>query len=268
MERLREKIEADAIDLRFERQQDRDRRRVKHEHGIDGENRAHQRGQARLDREDANRSRVDEAKTQAEVRRIEATAQAEKVKGMQELLRGTIGLKRQWEEQREQLKRVEQQREIEAEGKRAEIESGRLQSLDQVSLATKLAHLGDAEALAELARIEASRSLSPDQLLMIAAEKSPAVAQALIERYRHEGRSLKDMQDTMQQRIDKEAHSGRSEADRLERIVAQLLDMVTRVDTERAKASGGRAAGDPTIITGVQGTPVVIHPPKPDPGTT
>lgn len=79
------------------------------------------------------------------------------------------------------------------------------------------------------------------------------VAQALLERFRQDGRGFEEMKATLQQQVEVARQSGRSESDRLERIMDQLLAMVTRVDTERAKASSSTRV-----------VPIPVQPPKPD----
>lgn len=62
---------------------------------------------------------------------------------------------------------------VDSGGRSLEMAVDGLESEDRVGLETKLTHLGERDALAELARLEASRSLSPDQLPVLPRNAVP-----------------------------------------------------------------------------------------------
>ena len=135
------------------------------------------------------------------------------------------------------------------------------QALEQRSKATveALISITDgpaAERLAELEKLRQRQSMTPEQILALAAEASPAAAQALAKKYEAEGRLSEEVRAQLEQRVAEQRELAESQAGRMERMMQTALEQMGGVATTRARPP---QPGSPTIVTpGGQGTPIVI----------
>ncbi len=240
MARLESRLEQDALDFTQERREDRERASVDHDSQIDAAKRAHEREQADLALTTFLDQRIQTAGVDAEVRDVER-----------------CGDEKDWD-----LARKMRDDALEAKRKKGlqdvEIESERIASVSKADTATKVAlGLGDAEALVELERLAQQKSLSPDQMLIAAAEKSGAAAAALAERYKAEGRLSEDVLEQMRKQLEHQRQSDCEHADRLEKVLQQALSQMGRVAEAKAESQG---PGNQTVIAPGSGGATVVNP--------
>lgn len=134
--------------------------------------------------------------------------------------------------------------------------------LQGVDTATKIAlGSGDAAALLELDRLDKQTKMTPDQLLVLAAESSPGVALALAEKFKADGRMNDDMMEQLRRQLDTERTMNREHAMQLERVLNTALSQMGNVAAARSSAYG---PGNQTVVTPPGfGTPTIINPPTP-----
>jgi hypothetical protein len=139
-----------------------------------------------------------------------------------------------------------------------DLERERMRTFAEADTATKIAMgVGDSEALLELERLEKQQGMSAEQLLAKAAEASPAVAAALAERWKAEGRSSDEITELLRRQLDEERQRNDKHSAQLERVLKASLDANSQVNTAKAKSQG---PGGQTIITGNPGSPTIINP--------
>lgn len=247
LSRLNARLEHDAAEYEQERSQVGETDRVGHELELDATKRSHGREQEAMDVDAFLATRLKEASSGQEVRDLERGGEEKDWELASKMRDDALAARR-----RMKMDDVELERE-------------RIESISKTDTATKIAlGLGDKETLLELERLERQQGMSPEQLLVLAAEKSEAAAGALAERFRAEGKINAEMMEQVRQQIDRERQSNRESADRLERVMRESLQQMGKVATAKADSQG---AGDQTIITsGGLGAPTVINPNKPNQG--
>ncbi len=262
MARLQLRLEQDLEDLARERERARERSEQGHAQGL-------RRDQGAFDREEADKDLehgiAQDAAAQGHARSqdgLDLEAELEgrrKTADTDEVVRDT---ERRGAEKDLDLEKKRQDQDLDALARVKEIEAEefrrRAEVLKDADAATKIA-LGaaDAAALLELERLEKQQGLSEEQLLVMAAEKSPAVAAAMAERFRAEGRSNEELMDAMRRQLEMQQSMSRDHAAQLERMMHQALGQMGQVATSRAASQG---PGNQTIVTGGQGQPTVINP--------
>jgi len=240
--RLDARLDQDARDFEQERTQSRDLSGVEHELAVDASKRSHEREQGELDLDAFLAERVKSAGTDEEVRDLERSGDEKDLELAKKIREEALEARRQ--------KKMQD----------VEIERERIEALSKADTATKIAlGLGHEETLLELERLEKQKELTPDQLLVIAAEHSDAAAAALAERFKSEGKLNEEVLDQVRRQLEQERQAGREHAQQLERILNQSLEQMGRVATSRAEAQG---SGDQTIITPGMGGATIINPKK------
>ena len=225
------------------------------------------------------------ADTDEEMRRLRAE--------MQLGLEGLSGMKKirneeaqaQWaiEQQKQDAQWQQQKFQMELEMQRERIkmdhELNRLDKLGQLGSEALISVSGpdQARVLADLKKTEALKGMTEEQILALAAKDSPAVAQALQEKYRAiaEGRASKETAD-MYERILAEREAGmrrsQEEADKRTHDVSDAWDKSSQraqqtaeraldrmADTAQAFARGSGSSGQPVIVVPGGGGPQVIQ---------
>lgn len=243
MQKLSATLEQDTIDFKRQRERGREVAELDHTLDVDGTKRGHGREQAALDLGAFLESRIKEAQAGQTVRDLSRT-------GEQKDLELNVKKRDAALEALAKLKGIK----TDDYARRAEI-------LGKADTATKIAlGAGDAESLLELERMDQQGKMTPDQLLVLAAEKSPAVAQALVEKFRADGRMNDEMMDQLRRQLDAERSMNREHAMQLERVLNMALGQMGNVAAARSAAYG---PGQQTVVTTGFGTPTVINPPAP-----
>lgn len=239
--RLSARLGQDAADFEQERTQQREGDRVEHELEMDADKRAHGREQGTLDVESFLDRQIKAGQAQEELRDLERTGDEKDL---------DLAIK---------AREAALDARLRKKADDVEILRARSDVLAGADTATKIAlGVGDAEKLLELERLEKQQQMSPEQLLVLAAEKSEAAAMALAERFKAEGKMSDEMMEQLRQQIDRERQSNRESADRLERVLRESLAQMGRVATAKADSDG---PGSQTIITGgSMGGPTVVNP--------
>jgi hypothetical protein len=246
LEHLDDRLRHDAEEYNQEREQAFDKREQTHDLDMKSQRKAHGREEWTLDLRTWLEGRIARAETYLKQRELERE-----------------GDEKDWELARKQRESAldARQRKLAQD---AEYERERVKSLSAADTATKIAlGLGDKEALLELERMEQQKSMSPEQLLVLASEKSPAVAAALVERFKAEGKLNEELVEQLRRQMEQERQTNREHAGQLERVMNQALQQMGQVATTRSQAP---APGSQTIVTpGGHGHPTVINPQPPAP---
>lgn len=241
MARLEQRLAHDLADFEQQRTQQREEAAEVHARGLDADRRGHEREQTGLDLAAFIDRRIREAEGAARV--------ADSDRGTTEK---NWDLARRMRDDAIAARRRKHMDDVDVERARAE-------TLARADTATKIAlGVGDTQALLELERMDREGRMSPEQLLIVAAERSPEVAAALAERFRAEGRMNEELMDHLKRQIESDRQRDREYAARLERMNDRALDHMGRVVSARAAADG---PGDQTIVTGggLGGPPVIIQ---------
>jgi len=240
LQNLQETLDQDMADFRQQRDQARESDKLEHETDIDSTRREHQRTQDRLDLDSFLGIRIEEAKA-AQAVRDEARSGEAKDFDLEAAKMNRV------------LDMAERYKGIKTNELREKAEI-----FSQADTATKIA-LGaaDADALLELEKIDQQGKMTPDQLLVIAAEKSTDVAAALAQKFIADGRMNDEMMDQLRRQLDSERAMNRDHAMQLERVLNTSLNNMGNVASARSEAHG---PGNQTIVTPGFGGPAVINP--------
>ncbi len=267
MDRLHLRLEQDLEDLARTRTRARERIEQGHEQDLQRDRSSFERTESRKDLDhviDADAAARDHGRGQdgldldANLEGRRKTSETDEVVRDAERRGDEKDLDLKKRKRDDKLSEMERLKKIEAEDFQR-----RAETLKDADTSTKIAlGAGDAASLLELERLEKQQGLSEDQMLILAAEKSPAVAAALAERFRAEGRSSEDMMENLQRQLEMQQSMSRDHAAQLERVMHQALGQMGQVASSRAAAGG---PGNQTIVTGGQGTPTVVNPPSPEP---
>lgn len=241
--KLEETLAQDMADFTRGRERAREADELDHTQGLDASRGAHDRGQRALDLDAFLESRIKDARNRQAVRDEERDGES-----------------KDWDlTERKRISALDALRTIKAIktddlARRASIYQG-------VDTATKIAlGAGDAAALLELDRLDKQSKMSPDQLLVLAAESSPAVAAALAEKFRAEGRMNEEMMEQLRRQLDTERSTNREHAMQLERVLNMALGQMGNVAAARSAAYG---PGNQTVVAPGFGAPTVINPQVP-----
>jgi hypothetical protein len=158
-----------------------------------------------------------------------------------ELLRGVKEVE-QWEADQEQQR-----------------EARRLAVFSQADAKALMAILDGpaADRLAELERFRAQQSLSPEQLLGIAAAASPDAARALATKYQAEGQLSRELVQRLEQQLAEQRQLTDAYAERMERIMQTALHQMGSVAATRAQPVPPQQT---VVVPGGIGGPVVVAP--------
>lgn len=144
---------------------------------------------------------------------------------------------------------------------KAEGLAARIAAMEGASAKTLIGlEMGDRDALLELARLEHERHLTPEQLMIRAAEKSEPLAAALARKFEAEGKMNAELVNNLLDQVKRERDQrgtdqqmSRDHADRLERVMRESLKQMGEVAATRAAATPAA----PTVITGAGVVPGV-----------
>ena len=194
---------------------------------------------------------LDTAKNQAEIDKTKLeTERLEHAEDMRQAEEG-IALLREMKE----IERADERHEVELEGLTLE-HRGRATVQALMSIVDGPA----AERLAELEKLRMRESMTPDQLLLLAAEASPGVAVALAKKYEAEGQLGQDVRVQLERRIDEQREMSKEQADRMERMMQTALQQMGGVAATRAQ---GIQPTQTVVTPGGVGAPIVINPQAP-----
>ncbi len=237
---LRTRLELDLEDLVRERERSRGIEDLEHAAKLDRTARAHNRSEDALDLDASLEGHRKAAETDEAVRDLRRAGDEKDLDVR----------RRKLDDKLDAMARL---KEMEAEEFRKKAET-----LQNADTATKIAlGVGDAASLVELERIARQQDLSEDALMILAAKDSPAVAAALAERFRAEGKSNEEVMEGLRRELEATKTMKREDADRLERVMQEALKNMGKVASSRATAQGG---GGQTIVTGGQGQPTIVNP--------
>lgn len=212
--------------------------------------------QARREADHAQQRRdaeIAQANTRAEI-----DQKAERRARQREHMDGMVDLQAKVQAQNEAARDAEHQRELTSTGQQQAHELARMDKLAQMG-PEALIHLSSAEqgeVIAGLRRTEIMKGMSEEQILALAAENSPAVAEALKERFS----ASRDNTDLERERALYErllqaerdtVHSVREMASGERNALLQGHQITANANVEITRALGG-AAGQPTAHVGHQ----------------
>lgn len=234
------------------------------------------------DAQAANEVRLSQAKTDAEVRVIEREQdrldaelgillleKMKAVKRTEELERQKMELEKQKAQLEMQLHAEQVRVELEIQKARAahEQEMERFKTLAQMSTESLIAVSGaeQGKLLAELKRTETLKGFTEEQILAMAAEKSPQVAQAFVEKFRALASASPEQQKQLQEMYERMLEEQRSAAKtqreiqeenarRLQAMFEKALE--SQRETATAFARGGNQP--PIIVTTGSGAPATV----------
>jgi hypothetical protein len=147
----------------------------------------------------------------------------------------------------ERLKEIKRRDELERKRAEHQMELERMEKMTQFSVEALIAATGPEQArlLAELKRTEILSGLSEEQILALAAEKSPEVAKAFQEKFR--SLSAGELRGLYEKLLD----ARRVSDERAGEILWEVLDKVV-------EALGRKGGSGPTVVVTGQGGPTVI----------
>lgn len=192
----------------------------------------------------------DETQSRELRRKLEATdnqAERRKIELEQERLEHAEAMRRQDAESDFSQKRAQagvealrQMKQMEADEDRLaqELEEKKLASRSQASVMALMSVIDGpvAEQLAALEKMRLQQSLSPEQLLAIAAQTSPEAAKALSQRFAAEGTISAQRAEIFERQLSDQRTTADKAADRLERMMQTALSQMGQVAATRAQA--------------------------------
>ena len=261
---LKDVIRSDEMDkLKRQFAFERNRELLTQQIEIEGIKSEHQRSEARLaliakiesvnlEHEAKLKRDLDEAKNDVEVGR--AQLELKRLESEQDF----------WEAEKAiELRRKSQLLELEVKEKEQQLEAKTLQERSKASAQALLSILDGpaADRIAALEELQLKEKLSPDQIVAMTAAESPAVAQALAEKYKAEAAMGEDRFRQLQEFMAQQQHGATEAADRLERVMNAALQQMGSTATTRAQAP--QPASQTVVAGGAGGNPVVINPQTP-----
>lgn len=192
--------------------------------------------------------RLAEASNDAEKRRIELEiARLEHERDMQEARDGVALLKEVQDAEQDGLDR-EQQREAAMLEARSKATAQALMTIVDGPAADRIA---------ELEKLRARESMSPEQILALAAEASPEAARALAAKYTADGEVSEVQVELLTKQLAEQRQMAEGHADRMERLMQTAMAQMGAVAGTAARPVDPKQ----TIVTGAgYGQPVVINP--------
>ncbi len=161
-------------------------------------------------------------------------------------------------EQAEMALQAEQRRmetQLQAERQRHEQELARMERMGQLSSEALIAVAGPEQAalLADLKRTETLKGMTDEQILAMAAEKSPEVAKAFQEKFRAmaEGKMSQREHALYERMIEEQKLASRTQAEMVEaqgRRQQEMFAEALRTQAEVAKAFAGSRPAAPTVV--------------------
>ena len=187
----------------------------------------------------------EQQKLQLEMQRLEHTEQMRQAEHGMELL--------------ERTKRLEQE-ELEHE---QQVEARRLNERSNATVEALLSIVDDPDAanrIAEMEKLRRKQHLTPEQLLVMAAEASPEAARALAQKYQAEGQMSQELAKRYEQQLEEQRRMADDQATRMERVMQTALEQMGHVAGTRARAQDheqtvvvpGSLGGQPVVIGGQQ----------------
>ncbi len=251
---------------RFELEQEIDLDTLRTEHGLTTERSVveHKLALEQMARTVAREEGVADAEAGARVREIEHEADVRELGDL-------VSIKRMQDEAKAARIQREQDIAIDGETQRAELaeqqagraharELERMRAMAELSTEALIAITGpeQAEMLAELKRTETLAGLSEEQILAMAAERSPEVAQAFVERFRAEGEAsgtemMQEMYERMLAEKDAAMTGSREDAQEHSRQMQRLAEEAMRAMRDTA----GSAGRGETIVMGAGGATTI-----------
>lgn len=114
-----------------------------------------------------------------------------------------------------------------------------------------------ADRLVKLERFRAQQKMTPEQLLMVSAAGSPAVAEALGRKYAAEGQVSAELMRRLERQLVDQQQMSEAHAARLERVMQTALQQMGGVAVTRAQAFEPQQT---VVVPGAIGAPVVVNP--------
>ena len=160
-----------------------------------------------------------------------------------------IGIKRDFDEAMDgvELREANEKLELEVEQKQLEMEGKKLEQRSRATAEALLSIVSgpEAQAITQLEELRMREKFTPEQLLAMAAASSPAVAQALAEKYRSEAFISKERLQQLENFVKQQKEMHEAWADRLERVTKEVLVQMGATATTRAQ---GPQPGSQTIV--------------------
>lgn len=240
LQRLEASLSADAVDFEQGREQDREKSALDHGQELDSSRRSHGRVEDAADLVSFLDAKIKTATANEQARDLDREGDEKDWELAKKIRNDTLDAR-----EKKKMQDVELERE-------------RMRTLAEADTATKIAMgVGDTQALLELERLEKQQGMSPEQLLAKAAETSPAVAAALAERWKAEGRSSDEITELLRRQLDEERQRNDKHSAQLERVLKASLEANAQVNSAKSESQG---PGGQTIITGNPGSPTIINP--------
>ncbi len=203
--------------------------------------------------------RVDEAKADAEVDKIEHETDMQEAQDALKI--------RQQVDDMEHVKDVREQKlDLDRQREEQRVEADRLKARSQASAEALMSIMDGpgADKIGELEKLRIHQNLTPDQIIAMTAADSPEVARALAEKYKAEAAMSDERFQQMEEFMAQQQASSKDNADRMERILNVSLQQMGLTASTRAQAP----SSSQTVVTpggGVGGgTPIIVNPQQPD----
>ena len=202
---------------------------------------------------DAARNAAEKRNVEREMQRLDHIEQMrqteqEHLQDLREARDGLDLLERTKEIEQDEADR-EQQREARTLETRSKATAEALLSIVEGPAAERIAQLGD---------LRRRQSMSPEQLLALAAEASPEAARALAKKYEAAGQVSAEQMSLLERQIADQRQMAEGYADRMERLMHVALSQMGDVASARARPTDTRQTV--VVPAGGVGTPVVVNP--------
>jgi len=259
MARLRERFQ-------FERSRDSLLRRIQLE-GIENDDRREQAWQelvADEDQRDEHHRRelqrtLSEAKSEVEV--TQARVELRKIEHAQEMREQELEHVQDMREASDGVGILERMQEVEqaALDREQQREAAALKARSQATVEALLSIVDGpaADRIVQMERLRAQQSMSPEQMLALAADASPAAAQALAKKYEADGQLSADKAALLEKQLAQQREMSDGYAERMERLMQTALSQMGGV------ATAGATTPDPkqtVVVPGGGGAPIVVNP--------
>lgn len=216
-----------------------------------GEQRADEAQRHQLERQLAEATNdVDIEQTRQDIRRLEHA---------EELRQRELDHLQDMQEARDGVDLLNQVKEVKAAEADRDVDREKAQ-LEARSKATAEALLsildGDAaDNVMQLEKLRRQKDLTPEQLLAMTGEVSPAAADALAKKYESEGQISSERADLLEKQLAEQKEMSSQYADRMERLMQTSLQQMGNVAGSRARPNDPKQ----TVVAGGSGRPVVVN---------
>lgn len=162
------------------------------------------------------------------------------------------------DQQLDRMRKVKQM-EHEDDHHEADLEAKLLKQRGEATAAALLTIVDGPEAtrLVELEKLRQQQSMSPEQMLAMAAAASPAAAQALAAKYAGDKSVSDEKLALLQQQLQAQQQADDKHADRMEKLMQTAMEQMGAVAGKKVETP----PPGPTIVPGAGG-PTIINPPK------